>query len=231
MTLTQELSSAGVQTRSTVEVTTVAPAARNVAVDAYRGLVMLLMMGEILQFSSQVAHAYPGSLFWRILAYNQTHVPWAGCSLHDHDSAVVHVSGGVALPYSIASRCEKARALGGCLAHTILASVPADCAGNLSSVDVHPQTNFTFEDTLTQIGMGYTFCFLLAFLPPKWQWIALGAILLGYWLAWALYPAPGAGLRLRCRGCSGGLALQLHRFRGALEQEQQPWRRRSIAGS
>ena len=54
--------------------------ARNTAVDAYRGLVMLLMMGEILNFYA-VAKAHPGSLFWHILAYNQTHVEWAGMSL------------------------------------------------------------------------------------------------------------------------------------------------------
>ena len=29
-------------------------------------------------------------------------------------------------------------------------------------------------------------------MKPRWQWIWLGAILFGYWLAWALYPAPGA---------------------------------------
>jgi predicted acyltransferase len=55
---------------------------RNVSVDAYRGLVMLLMMGEIMQFWA-VAKAYPNSLFWHILAYNQTHVEWAGLGLHD----------------------------------------------------------------------------------------------------------------------------------------------------
>jgi hypothetical protein len=49
---------------------------RNIAVDAYRGLVMLLMMGEILKFWA-VARAYPNSLFWHVLAYNQTHVQWA----------------------------------------------------------------------------------------------------------------------------------------------------------
>ena len=54
-------------------------------------------------------------------------------------------------------------------------------------------TNFTFEDTLTQIGLGYPFLFLLGFARPRWQWTALGAILFGYWLAWALYPAPGPG--------------------------------------
>src|SRR5579871_251147 len=59
-----------------------AAAPRNVAVDAYRGLVMLLMMGEVLRFS-EVAKAFPGNWFWKVLSYNQSHVEWAGCSLHD----------------------------------------------------------------------------------------------------------------------------------------------------
>jgi hypothetical protein len=48
---------------------------RNFAVDAYRGLVMVLMMGEVLRFA-EVARAHPDSSFWRILAYNQTHPEW-----------------------------------------------------------------------------------------------------------------------------------------------------------
>ena len=52
------------------------PVARNVAVDAYRGFVMLLMMAEVLQFS-RIAQAFPGNWFWRILAFNQTHAEWA----------------------------------------------------------------------------------------------------------------------------------------------------------
>jgi predicted acyltransferase len=53
------------------------------------------------------------------------------------------------------------------------------------------QTYFTFEDTLTQIGLGYPFLFLLGFRSPRWQWGSFAVILFGYWLAWALYPAPG----------------------------------------
>ena len=56
-----------------------------------------------------------------------------------------------------------------------------------------PQTNFTFEDTLSQIGFGYPILFLLGFWRPRWQWISLGVILFGYWLAWALYPVAGPG--------------------------------------
>jgi len=42
------------------------------------------------------------------------------------------------------------------------------------------QTNFTFEDTLSQIGLGYTFLFLLALFSRRVQWAALGLILIGY---------------------------------------------------
>jgi predicted acyltransferase len=53
-------------------------------------------------------------------------------------------------------------------------------------------TYFTFEDTLTQIGLGYGFLFLLGMRSMRAQWIALGVILVGYWLAFALYPPPPA---------------------------------------
>ena len=54
------------------------------------------------------------------------------------------------------------------------------------------QTYFTFEDTLSQIGLGYTFLFVLALFSARVQWIALGVLLAGYWAAFALYPAPSS---------------------------------------
>jgi predicted acyltransferase len=177
------------QSQPSREVTASAPP-RNIAVDAYRGFVMLLMMGEVMSFAS-VAHALPGSLFWRILAYNQTHVEWSGMGLHDTIQPGFTFLVGVALPYSIHSRISKGQSFRKQLAHTIWRSLVLIALGIFLRSLNSPMTNFTFEDTLTQIGMGYTFAFLLAYCRPKWQWIALGAILFGYWLAWALYPAPG----------------------------------------
>jgi predicted acyltransferase len=57
----------------------------------------------------------------------------------------------------------------------------------------HPRTHFTFEDTLTQIGLGYGFLFLLGLRPRRDQWIAVAVILVLFWAAFALYPAPPAG--------------------------------------
>jgi len=163
---------------------------RNIAVDAYRGLVMLLMMGEVMEFA-KVARAYPDSLFWHILAYNQTHVEWAGMGLHDMIQPSFTFLVGVALPYSIHSRVRKGQSFAKQLVHTLWRSVLLIALGIFLRSLNRTQTNFTFEDTLTQIGMGYTFAFLLAHCKPKWQWAAFAAILFGYWLAWALYPAPG----------------------------------------
>ena len=166
--------------------------ARNTAVDAYRGLVMLLMMAEVLQLS-RVAQAFPGNSFWHVLAYHQTHVAWVGCSLHDTIQPGFSFLVGVALPYSIASRMSKGGTFGRMFAHALWRSLLLVALGILlRSIHAH-HPYYTFEDTLTQIGLGYPFLFLLGFRPARWQWWALGAILAGYWLAWALYPAPGPG--------------------------------------
>jgi heparan-alpha-glucosaminide N-acetyltransferase len=160
--------------------------------DAYRGFVMFLMMAEVLRLS-RVAQAFPGNWFWSILAYNQTHVAWAGCSLHDLIQPSFSFLVGVALPYSIASRLAKGGTFGKMFAHALWRSLLLIALGIFLRSMHSPQTNFTFEDTLTQIGLGYPFLFLLGFRPPRWQWTALGVILTGYWLAWALYPVQGAG--------------------------------------
>src|SRR5689334_25442382 len=76
------------------------------SIDAYRGFVMFLMMAEILRLAA-VAAKVPESGFWKFLAYHQTHVTWAGCSLHDLIQPSFSFLVGVSLPFSIASRMAK----------------------------------------------------------------------------------------------------------------------------
>jgi predicted acyltransferase len=164
--------------------------ARNTAVDAYRGFVMLLMMAEILNLS-HVAKAFPGNWFWAFLGFNQSHVEWAGCSLHDMIQPSFSFLVGVALPYSIASRLRRGTTFDKLFGHALWRSFLLIALGIILR-SIHPlRANFTFEDTLTQIGLGYPLLFLLGFRSAKWQWGALAALLFGYWLAWALYPLPG----------------------------------------
>ncbi len=178
-----------------------APAAsvRNTAVDAYRGLVMLLMMAEVLRLPA-VARAFRGNWFWEFLAFNQSHVDWAGCSLHDTIQPSFSFLVGVALSYSIARRAAKGSSFGRMLAHTLWRSLLLIWLGIFLRSQRGPIPYYTFEDTLTQIGLGYTFLFLLGFVRARWQYVAFGVILAGYWLAWALYPLPGPGFDYQAVG-------------------------------
>src|SRR6266498_2816923 len=76
---------------------------RLVSMDAYRGLVMLLIFGEVLRFCD-VAKAIPTSAFWKFLCHHQSHVQWIGCSLHDLIQPSFSFLVGTALSFSIANR-------------------------------------------------------------------------------------------------------------------------------
>ena len=110
---------------------------RNIAVDAYRGLVMLLMMAEVLQFS-RVALSFPNSLIWRILAFNQTHSEWVGMSLHDTIQPSFTFLVGVALPYSVRSRLKKGATFQRLLIHTLWRSFLLVALGIFLTVDPGP---------------------------------------------------------------------------------------------
>ena len=167
-------------------------AARNTAVDAYRGFVMVLMMAEVLHLS-RLAAAFPDSAVLSWLAYHQTHVEWAGCSLHDLIQPSFSFLVGVALPYSVARRKAEGGTAGRLFGHAVRRALILIALGIFLRSMHASQTNFTFEDTLTQIGLGYPILFLLAFRSARAQWIAFAVILSGYWLAWLLYPVPGPG--------------------------------------
>ena len=81
--------------------------ARLVSLDAYRGLVMLLMMAEVLRLK-MVAQALPQSSGWRFLAWFQTHVAWTGATLHDfiQPSFSFLVGANSIAAYVIAHVCE-----------------------------------------------------------------------------------------------------------------------------
>jgi heparan-alpha-glucosaminide N-acetyltransferase len=163
---------------------------RLASVDAYRGLVMFLMMAEVLRLS-RVAQAVPESGFWKFLAWHQSHVEWIGCSLHDLIQPSFSFLVGVALPFSIAARATRGQSRVVMTAHALWRALLLVLLGVFLRSTNATSTNWTFEDTLTQIGLGYGFLFVLGFRPMRDHFIALGVILVGYWAAFALYPLPG----------------------------------------
>jgi predicted acyltransferase len=151
---------------------------------------MLLIMGELLEFC-WVSKALPGNGFWALLCHHQSHVPWTGCSLHDLIQPSFSFLVGVALPFSLASRTARGESTGRMTAHALWRALVLILLGVFLRSTSHPQTYWTFEDTLSQIGLGYPVLFWLCLRPKRDQWIAFALLLVGYWVAFALYPLPG----------------------------------------
>lgn len=161
------------------------------SIDAYRGFVMFLMMAEVLALG-RVAKAVADSRLWQFLAYHQTHVEWRGCSLHDLIQPSFSFLVGVALPFSLASRERRSEPLWFSLMHAAWRAAILIFLGIFLRSVGRQGTNFTFEDTLTQIGLGYFPLFLIALAKPKLHWMALVLILIAYWGVFAAYPLPEA---------------------------------------
>jgi heparan-alpha-glucosaminide N-acetyltransferase len=173
-------------------VSTVAPSPpqRLAAIDAYRGFVMLLMMGEVLEFG-RMAAKFPDNSVWRFLALHQSHVEWAGCNLHDLIQPSFSFLVGAALPFSLANRAERGQSLVRVTAHAFWRSLLLIALGIfLRSMGSRNLTNYTFEDTLTQIGLGYFFLYLLGLAGPRFWWGGFLVVLIGYFIAFACYPLP-----------------------------------------
>lgn len=184
---------------------------RLASADIYRGFVMLLMMAEVLHFGD-VSKALPNSSFWAFLGHHQDHVEWVGCALHDLIQPSFSFLVGVVLPYSVANRLSKGGSFSQALWHTIKRSLILITLGIFLRSQYKTQTYFTFEDTLSQIGLGYTFLFILAFRSQKVQIIALITILIGYWLAFALYPLPDANFNYADAGVTKDWEYNLSGF-------------------
>lgn len=159
------------------------------SLDAFRGTIMLLMLNEATRLPL-VARSFPHSAVWAFLAFNTEHVDWQGCSLHDLIQPGFSFLVGAAMPFSIASRTAKGQGFWELLGHAVWRALVLIVLGILLRSIHRQQTYFTFEDTLTQIGLGYVFLFLLAFTRVRTQVIVALVILIAFWSAFVLYPAP-----------------------------------------
>ncbi len=169
---------------------TTPPAPRLASIDAYRGFVMVLLLAECLRLGA-VAKALPDSGFWAFLAFHQSHVPWAGCSLHDLIQPSFSFLVGVACVFSLAKRRERPDAWWRLPAHTLGRAAVLVGLGVWLRFRGNFGVNWTFEDTLAQIGLGYPLLVWLGLRSVRTRMAALGVILVGYWLLFAAYPLPG----------------------------------------
>jgi len=179
---------------------------RLVSIDAYRGFVMLAMVSHGFGLAAVVRELAnrddPNLRIWEQIAYQFDHVPWVGCVFWDLIQPSFMFLVGTAMAFSCAARQLKGDSYGRMALHAAWRAVALTLLGVFlrTSIDANPNhpgvtpvTNFTFEDVLTQMGLGYFFLFLLWGRSQRTLFAVAMAILLAYWALFFFYPRPPSG--------------------------------------
>jgi len=175
---------------------------RLVSLDTYRGFLMLVLATSAFQLHKVAAGLKQGPI-WNFLSYQFHHPEWRSCSFWDLVQPSFMFMVGVAVPYSVASRRAKGDSQGRIVGHALWRSLILVLLGVFISSNNAKQTDWTFVNVLSQIGLGYTFLVLLEGRGLRVQLATLAGILLGYWLCFALYPAPSPETNWTAIGVKG----------------------------
>ncbi len=161
------------------------------SLDAYRGLVMLAMASAGLGIPQVAKHFDSG--WWPAVASQISHADWVGCKVWDMIQPAFMFMVGVAMPFSYARRQDRGDSLLRMFGHAVVRSFVLVALGVFLASAWSKQTNFVFTNVLAQIGLGYTFVFLLRNRHLAIQMTALVAILAGSWYLFYRYPVPQPG--------------------------------------
>ena len=165
---------------------------RLLSLDAYRGLVMLLLAFSAAHWNWMVPieKAHEDSPWTIGLLEQFEHVDWQGLVLWDMVQPSFMFMVGMSMAYSYLSRERQGQSYTRMLGHAIYRAIVLILLGVfLRSLDKN-SIYWTFEDVITQIGLGYVFLFLLWKRAWQVQLACAFGLLFLYWCLFAFWPLP-----------------------------------------
>lgn len=177
--------------------------ARLVSLDAYRGLIMILLAASGFGIA-RFADLDQNHAVWKTWNYNEfqqwnfhfTHPPWEsirgwmGVSLWDMIQPSFMFMVGVAMPFSYARRSTMGSSGRSRFLHAIVRAVVLILMGVFLSSLSDAHTDWVFPNVLCQIGLGYVFAYLFLSKSPQFQLAGIVLILFGYWGWFVMNPPP-----------------------------------------
>jgi len=158
---------------------------RCAALDAYRGLIMLLLVSSGFGFRSVAHHPW---LSWVAIQFD--HVPWEGAVFWDMIQPAFMFIVGVAMPFALARRVEQGAGGRRLWAHVSLRALRLVLLSQILMCISANRLHFQLINVLSQIAFTYFLCFAIMQLRLRYQFVAAAAILAGHWLLFVLFPGP-----------------------------------------
>ena len=126
----------------------------------------------------------PSSEFWKAIEYQFSHCEWVGCSFWDMIQPSFMFMVGVSMAYSYVKRQAQGDSWSNMFSHAAVRAIVLCFLGIFLISNGQSATRWSLMNVLTQIGLGYTFLFLLWRKPAWFQVIVAASLLCG---TWALY--------------------------------------------
>jgi heparan-alpha-glucosaminide N-acetyltransferase len=178
-------------------------AQRLVSLDVYRGLIMITLAFNGFGLAATARNHLrtdPDSTAWATVFHHFEHVEWTGCGYWDLIQPSFMFMVGVAMPFSYGRRGSQGASHTRMLLHAVWRSLVLVFLGIFLISNGRSSTDWSLMNVLTQIGLGYTFLFLLWGRSLPTQWICVGVILVGTWLLYVLWPGSGVDLQSGVNG-------------------------------
>jgi predicted acyltransferase len=162
------------------------PAPRLTSLDAYRGLIMLILASS--GFGLGVLKNYP---HWTWLADQFDHAAWEGCTFWDLIQPAFTFMVGVAMPLAFARRHAEGATNIQIFKHVLWRAFLLILLSNIFSnwASTKP-LKLQLINVLCQIAIGYVFCFLVTRQSWNRQVLTAALTLASYWAAYLLFPSP-----------------------------------------
>jgi predicted acyltransferase len=162
------------------------PAARLASLDAYRGLIMLLLVAE--GFGLGVLRKHPG---WEWLGGQFEHAAWQGCTFWDLIQPAFTFMVGVAMPFAFARRVAEGAHSLELFRHVAWRAFMLIALSNIySNWGSTRGLRFQLINVLSQIAFGYVICFWITRLRFKPQVAIAAAMLAGHVALFVAFPGP-----------------------------------------
>jgi predicted acyltransferase len=179
---------------------------RHLALDAFRGFIMLMLASEAFGFSKLLDHATYG---W--IARQFEHVRWEGLVFWDLIQPSFMFMVGVAMPFAFAKRTALGATPADNLRHVLARFFKLILLSQILISIANGKPGFQLINVLSQIAFTYVFCYLLMQLRFRSQAIAAALILAAHWALFLLFPGPdGAFSKTDNIGAVIDRALGLH---------------------
>src|SRR5436190_3863734 len=157
---------------------------RYLALDAYRGFIMLVLVSGGFGLA-ELAKRRPEFLG---IANQFEHMPWEWIAFWDLLQPAFMFMVGVAMPFALARRVELGATRRQLFWHVVARSARLILMSQILMSVSAGRMHFQLINVLAQIGITYFLCYLIMQLRFRWQALIAVLLLAGYWALFVAFP-------------------------------------------